>query len=607
MDKIIQKIKEIHFNDQKQLEVIFSNKKRIIVEAPAGYGKTKTMISKIAYLIASNNIPNPKKILALTFSVNAAYKIRKDVAEKLPAILSDISISPVTIKKKIFATNYHGFCRRILKLYGYLLHPSLKNIDYLKTIDDNNPEILTKLEIGLTLDEAEIISDYNEAVKERNHDFLSKNYFNYIQKIYEYFLPNNYIPFNAILLLTLELFRKYPQILNFYKTYFPIVIVDEFQDTNILSWTLLKKIITDDTHLLLMGDSLQRIYSFIGAIPNLMRKATEEFDLYKIELKINYRFKDNKKLLLLDKNIREIARNPKLPSIETLVDIKLLQFSDQTEEAKGVLRLIKDILQKETNSKIAILVKQRGRNIEKILEIFRDRQIQFFYALYSEEDKDYIEFHQKALFEFLSLISSQKKFNKKLSQRFLKRIQNIVQDKNSEIYYSLLDLLEVFLSKLIFTEYRSFPVEEQIELIKDTLEGKNLKQYLNYIDSNIIVSTVHGAKGLEWDYVILPDMEQFLFPNYPGLCSVCLPKFKSSCSINWYFPGIDRSNFTKKFYEELSVFYVAVTRAKKDVLFTCSKTRITCSGKEQLTNISCFLKLPGINLEIIEVESIKDI
>ena len=607
MNKIIQKIEEIHSGDKKQLEVIFSDKKRIIVEAPAGYGKTKTMISRIAYLIASKKIPNPKKILALTFSVNAAYKIRKEISEKLPLILSGAPISPVSLKRKIFATNYHGLCRRILKLYGYLLHPSLKEIDYLKTIDDNNLEILTKLEIGLTLDEAEMISDYNEAVKERNLDFLNKNYFNYIQKIYEYFLPNNYIPFNAILLLTLELFRKFPQILNFYKHYFPIVIVDEFQDTNILSWTLLKKIITDDTHLLLMGDSLQRIYGFIGAIPNLICKATEEFDLYKIELKINYRFKDNRKLLLLDKNIREIAKNPKLPSIETPIEIKLLQFSDQTEEAKGILRLIKDILEKETNSKIAILVKQRGRNIEKILEIFRDRPIQFFYALYSEEDKDYIEFHQKALFEFLSLISSQKKFNKKLSQIFLKRMQNIIQDKNSEIYYSLLKLLEVFLSKVIFSEYRLFPVEEQIELIKDILEGKNLKQYLNYIDSNIIVSTVHGAKGLEWDYIILPDMEQFLFPNYPGLCSVCPPEFKISCSIDWNFLGIDRSNFMKKFYEELSVFYVAVTRAKKDVLFTCSKTRITSNGNEQLTNIGCFLKMPGINLEVIEVKSIKGI
>lgn len=47
-------------------------------------------------------------------------------------------------------------------------------------------------------------------------------------------------------------------------------------------------------------------------------------------------------------------------------------------------------------------------------------------------------------------------------------------------------------------------------MIKDTFGSNGLKQYIEFIDANVIFSTIHGAKGLEWDYVILPDMEAFL-------------------------------------------------------------------------------------------------
>ena len=76
-----------HQGDSKQLNVIFSPDKRLLVEAPAGYGKTHTMVSRIAYLIAIGQIPVPKRLLALTFSVNAAYKIKKDVIKNIPELL----------------------------------------------------------------------------------------------------------------------------------------------------------------------------------------------------------------------------------------------------------------------------------------------------------------------------------------------------------------------------------------------------------------------------------------------------------------------------------------------------------------------------------------
>ena len=63
LDSLKAQIKDLHENDEKQLDVIFTESPRVIVEAPAGYGKTTTMISRIAYLYASGRIPNPKKVL----------------------------------------------------------------------------------------------------------------------------------------------------------------------------------------------------------------------------------------------------------------------------------------------------------------------------------------------------------------------------------------------------------------------------------------------------------------------------------------------------------------------------------------------------------------
>ena len=132
------KLQALHENDENQLNVIFTEAPRVIVEAPAGYGKTTTMISRIAYLYASGLIPNPKKVLGLTFSVNAALKIKRDVAEKLPSLIG-VSNNPTVVSEKITVTNYHGFCKSVLKKYGYLITPQLrKDINLFKAIGEND-------------------------------------------------------------------------------------------------------------------------------------------------------------------------------------------------------------------------------------------------------------------------------------------------------------------------------------------------------------------------------------------------------------------------------------------------------------------------------------
>ena len=105
MDALRELLSHQHEGDEKQLEVIFSEAPRVIVEAPAGYGKTTTMISRIAYLFASGRIPNPKRILGLTFSVNAALKVKREISEKLPALINAKN-NPTIINEKATITNY---------------------------------------------------------------------------------------------------------------------------------------------------------------------------------------------------------------------------------------------------------------------------------------------------------------------------------------------------------------------------------------------------------------------------------------------------------------------------------------------------------------------
>jgi len=588
---IEESIREVHSDDREQLDAIFSGAKHVIVEAPAGYGKTRAMISRIAYLIAKKKLVYPKKILALTFSVNAAYKIKQDVAGKLPAILEKEKISPLNIGKRVLATNYHGFCRRILKLYGYLIDKNLREIDLFMGVDDSNKDKLIALNFGLSIQEAKMMVAYNEAIKERDSRHLKEYFDNYLTKVHEHFLPSKHIPFNAILLLVFKPFKEKESVLEFYRSYFPFIIVDEFQDTNILSWNLLVKLIGEETNTMFMGDSLQRIYGFIGAIPNLIDKAMKTYKVEKIEFKKNYRYQDNEILLQLDKNIRENAKDPRNPTIERDAEVQLSEFSSQGEEAVGISQMVSNVAEQNPTSTVVVLVKQRGSNTRQILEEFRNRNITHFYALYSDEEPEYIEFHQKSLEIFLSAIrESQGRINKRVSDKFVNGVKRYYEDKKSEMRDSLIILLETFL-RTVYKEYNFLTIEEKADFIKDTLENKALKQYLGYVDSQIIITTVHGAKGLEWDYVILPDMEQFSFPNWLGLCEVCA--FKSDCEFRWdRIPA--NSIVEKKFYEELSVFYVAATRVKKEILFSYSKKGLKFNGDERNNALSCFMRLKGI-------------
>ena len=580
IDIVKEKIIARHQGDEKQLEVIFSPSNRLLVEAPAGYGKTNTMVSKIAYMIATKQIPNPKRLLALTFSVNAAYKIKKDVTQQVPLLLAETGLDIAT-SDKIFVSNYHGFSRSVLKKYGSVFHSNLKSIDTLQSIDDSDVKKTQTTVKGLSYENAYFLSEYCDALKKSNETFLRENLEKYCAVIIEDLLPQGFISYNAILTLTQLLFKKHPNVLAFYTKYYSTLLVDEYQDTNILSFEIIKSLITDDTKVILLGDSLQRIYGFIGAVENLLTISEKQFGLTKVELSKNYRFASNPEMLRLDNNIRRNAENTNKPTITEDASIKLKFSETQEDEALYVVNLSLAILKKYPESKVSILVKQRGPNVNLIIETFELNKVPYFYGLFTDEDANYISFHRKCLYEFIELIRIKETITKKLAKEHISLISKHYSESSDSLIEALISLLDIFWNKL-FLDFSFLSNEEKINLIKDTFEHNGLKQYIEFINTNIVISTVHAAKGLEWDFVILPDMEQDSFPNWFGLCSTC--KCKSDCNII-----INKENETK-FLEELSVFYVAVTRARKQVFFSMSKKETRGYNK----NLSCFLKLPGI-------------
>jgi DNA helicase-2/ATP-dependent DNA helicase PcrA len=600
--------------DEEQLEAIFSSESHLLVEAPAGYGKTQTMVSKIAYLIATEQIKYPKKILALTFSINAAFKIRRDVTQQLPSVLSTSPKLSRYALQVVYATNYHGLCRRILGRYGYLITPELCQIDTLKGIgiDIYNDEAYTETRldqnlqdwgIELTQDEIEQLIQYTRFIKRAgNQDnrskackYLAQNADGYLRIVREKFLPKEYILFDAILLFARKLLNSHPPVRDFYRKFFQVVIIDEFQDTNILQWTLLQDIAGRHNErqnpLFVFGDRHQRIYEFIGAMQGIIDEAKNYYGMQEIRLCTNHRFRDNCEMLSFDENIREIARNPGNPDIESVAEIEVFRCADQDDEASQILNQAKILLDRDPNCTIAILTRagKTNQNTIRIVDHFnKEKGFSYFFALYSDEDQEYVDFHHKCLSSLYKNLPDARSFH---------RLSNCIQadintDAPSETWSSLQILLETFL-RYVSKKFRFLSLDEKIEIVVDTLQNKALKQYLMYVTSSqVMLSTVHGSKGLEWDYVILPDMERNSFPHYLALCRLC--GFGQHCQLDWERIRTD-SEFSRLFKQELNLFYVGGTRGRKKVYFTYSDVGLNSEGNPRNNNPSCFLNLNGLH------------
>ena len=584
---IRERLRTLHSGDREQLEFVESTSRGLVIEAPAGYGKTRSIVSRVAFLLASGMIPWPKRILVMTFSVNAAYKIKRDVTSELPSLLGGTTIDSGRMRAQVSVSNYHGISRSILRKHGHAFHPALKDIDTLESVDDSDVEALT--DIGFSLEEAQFASDMNAAVKSADANYFVRNILAYNELIRDRLITKGRITFNAILSVCLQLFDEYPSMLAFYRAYFVSVLIDEAQDTNWLSWSLLQRIVKGQDFAFI-GDPLQRIYGFIGALPNVMDLAQRKFGLTSIVFQKNYRFRNNPAMLLLDKNLRANAESLSSPRVPVVAKVGFHRAPNQASEGAFILSLVKSLLGRFPDDSVCVLFRAKfsNPNTKSVVEQFERDGIDYFFALYSDEDQEYKSFHLEALKAFSRGLRTKGAFSKNVCSATMTALRRKYRDRSDPMPQSLLKLLNVFFDRLLVGDFMRLQPEEKINYTLETLENFALKQQLEQMQSKVTVTTVHGAKGLEWDRVIIADLEQYSFPTFPAYCRDCTSR--SDCVLRF------SSNDDSCFLDELSVFYVASTRAKKEVFYTASSTRITANGREQPANISCLLQRPGIQL-----------
>lgn len=579
--KLEEIIKEKHSGDEEQLDFIFSPDEKLIVTAPAGCGKTTAMVSKIAWELSQGNVPINKKILAMTFSVPAATKIKDAVKDLLPSLIGKCEKE----LGKVEVSNYHNFATKLLYKHGYILNCELINLAKFQIINEFN-DILDSY---LTASERNTLKDFDIAIKNLEYDKAKELMLSYTDILQKRLFPNCVITYNGLLLCAGKLL-EIDSIKNFYRQYFKIIIIDEFQDTNYLSFLLINKLIGNNK-VFLLGDDIQKIYGFLGAIKNIFPAFSKHYRMREIEFYNNYRFNQNAKMRKLDKFIRGYGKTY-APSTEAAkINAKILDSEE--EEADFILKGVNKIIS-SSNDKIAILVRA-GYQAEFIVHLFDANKISYFNAIFNDNDPEYIKFHEIAL-KILNSISNGSnratKYGLEKCKTEIEGYKNTIcpEPKREFIFDSLYRLLDALFTQSL-NLYHS--TQERYERIAFILNNNSLKHMMEYIDEPVFITTIHSSKGLEWEYVILPKMMCSQFPSYNGVCKSCMRNGSRNNGHNYCKFTFEKSMKTK-FNEEISVFYVGITRAKKDVFITAN-TGINKNGFNNQT--SCILNLPGLTCE----------
>ncbi len=609
--------------NEQQKEAVLYNDGPLLIIAGAGAGKTKTLTTKIAYLI-EEGLAHPYNVLAITFTNKAA----KEMKDRLYALIGDLA-------KKVQVSTFHSFGLKLLREnYEKLGYES----NFVIMDSDDSLTVVKKIVKDLGYDPKiynprairnKISSCKNEMMTPEIYErYAVSDYEKVMHQVYEKYedklKKNNSVDFDDLLLLPIKLFKENPSTLQKYQDLYQYILIDEYQDTNEAQYILSKLISAKNRKITCVGDDSQSIYSFRGAnYKNILNFEKDYKDAKTILLEENYRSTST----ILDA-ANQVIRNNKQRKDKNLwtsrgkgEKIKYYRAYNEKDEAQYVIRKIKELRNKEVEYKdIAVLYRTNAQSRvleeEMLKENMPYRVIGSFYFYSRKEIKDLIAYlrlihNSKDNVSLLRVINTPKRgiglktienltakadeegtsiYEAITSGKELEFKKNIEQLKSLSEELTLTELIDKVLDasglrqeleseKTLEAEVRLENLEEFKSITKSFEEREGLISLEDFLleislisdveeykdDPNrISLMTVHSVKGLEFDHVFVVGMEEGIFPHMNSLME------------------------TSEVEEERRLCYVAITRAKDDLHLVNARRR-TLFGKEQVNPVSRFI------------------
>ncbi|MCD4700026.1 MAG: UvrD-helicase domain-containing protein, partial [Phycisphaerae bacterium] len=277
----------------QQIQAVTAPAGPILVLAGPGSGKTSVLTHRVAYRVLHDGIP-PQNILAVTFTNKAAREMR----ERVVHLLNTPGDSTLNARHATLGT-FHSIAARILRREANLLPVS---VDFAIFDQSDQVSLVRRILKNKNIDnkkfpERGILANISAAKSEmiEPEQYSPKTYYEEIVKrVYvEYraqLLANNGLDFDDLLLWFVDLLRTHPDRLSYYRQQYPHVLVDEFQDTNTVQYTMMRLLSGPDPDLFVVGDPDQSIYRWRGADYRNIRRFQDDFPrATTILLEQNYR------------------------------------------------------------------------------------------------------------------------------------------------------------------------------------------------------------------------------------------------------------------------------------------------------------------------------
>ncbi len=319
----------------------------ILIQAGAGSGKTKTLTHKIAYLLF-NNLATENSILAVTFTNKAANEMRDRVASLLNKNNQKGYFMP-------YMGTFHSICVKILRQDSDYLDISKSFIIF----DENDKNLVLKRIFKQLLIDDKTYSPKSIAsiISNAKNDLSIENGFNnpkspierVVNQVYPFYVKAlkeaSALDFDDLILKTVSLLKNYESVRQKWRRQFSHILIDEYQDTNMAQYQLIKMLINDQKNIVVVGDDWQSIYSWRGANYRNILKFEQDFKNCQI-IKLEQNYRSTKHILDVAHNIIINNHHRSDKKLWTEADsglpVKIIQVANERIEAESIVSTIRD-------------------------------------------------------------------------------------------------------------------------------------------------------------------------------------------------------------------------------------------------------------------------